>query len=105
MLCGRTENNSVVRVRLADELGHHEILLFGMHTAPQLVQLAFGHGQRLPQIEPDQPTMRRRAVQPSTGGVVVDLDNPSGRAQRISFGQRADRRFEKRQRGIQLKVV
>jgi len=96
--------NPGIAVGLTDEFGGQEILLFGMHKAPQLIQLAFSQRQVLPQREHDQPAMQRRAVQPRTGCIFVDLDNPPGRAQRIAFRQRTDGSFEKLWWSIEFKI-
>ncbi len=82
----------------------HEVLLFGMDKAPQLVQLAFAHGQVLPQIQHHPPTLLGRSVQPRAGRIFIDLDNPPGRPQRIALRQRADGGFKLRRLGIKFKI-
>jgi hypothetical protein len=50
------------------------------------------------------PRLLGGAIEPVAGCIFVDLDNPSGRTQRIAFGQRADRSLENRLVGIQIPV-
>ena len=95
--------NPGISVRLTHEFGRDQIVLFGMYKAPQLIQLAFGHGQPLPQVEHDQPALHRCTVQPGTSSIFIDLDDPPGGTQGIAFSQRTDRRVEKRWRGVQFK--
>jgi hypothetical protein len=75
-----------------------------MDKTPQLIALAFGDGQVLPQIQQDLPTMLSRPVQPVTGGILVNLHNPSGTPQRIAFGQGTERHLEEHWFGIQITV-
>jgi len=83
----KSNPNPGIAVRFAYEFGGQEILLFGMHKAPQLVQLAFSHRERLPQIEHDLVTKQCNSVQLGTGRIFIDLDDSRGRAERIPFGQ------------------
>src|SRR5712692_3569171 len=60
------------------------------------IGLAFGHGQPLPQVEHDQSALHRCTVQPGTGSIFIDLDDPASGTQGIAFSQRTDRGVKKR---------
>src|SRR5262249_14694424 len=98
------EPNPGIAIALTDQFGSQEILLFCMYKAPQLIELAFSQRQVLPQREHKEPAMNGRAVQPRAGRIFVDLDNPAGRAQRISFGQGTYGSFEKLWWSIEFKI-
>jgi hypothetical protein len=93
-----------ITIRVTPQLGGEEILLFGMHKAPQFIQLAFGDRQILPQIEHEQSAVVGGPLQPRTRRILIDLDNPSGAAQGISFGQCPHGRLENRRFGIQFEI-
>src|ERR1041384_6512350 len=75
-----------------------------MDKAPQLVQLAFGHRQVVPEIQQHASAVLRRAIQPGTRGVFVDLDDPRRPTYPISFCQGADGSLENGTGSVQFKV-
>src|SRR5712691_12778012 len=61
------------------------MVLFGMHKAPEFVELAFDDMEVWPQVKHHQSAVLGRSIQPYTYGIFVDLDDACRRADRIAF--------------------
>jgi hypothetical protein len=75
-----------------------------MDKTPQLIQLTLADRQPLPQIQQEVATMTGGPIQPGTDRILVNVDDPCGTAQRISFGQGANRDVKNGWVGFQLKI-
>ena len=83
------------------DLGAGQMLFFGIHETPQLVELAFAHMQIVPERQHNHAAVTSSAREPGADGVLTHLDDPPGRTQRITFRQGADRKLENRPLGLQ----
>src|SRR4029450_9078094 len=71
--------------RLIVEPSKRQMVLLGMHKAPEFVQLAFDDMEVSPQVQHHQAAVLGRSIQPCTHGIFVDLDDTCRRADRITF--------------------
>ena len=62
-----------------------QMVLLGMHKAPEFVQLTFNDMEVAPQVKHHKSAVLGRAIQPGTHGIFVDLDDACRRADRIAF--------------------
>lgn len=67
-----------------------------MDNAPPFVQLARSDGQLWPPITHDQPTLRGGAIEPGPYGILINLDNPRGRPDRMACRSGATGQFPQR---------
>jgi hypothetical protein len=73
-----------------------ERLVFRMDNTPQFVHLTLSEGPLLPHIQSYQPTLLGGALEPGTHGILVNLDDPRGRPERMAFRSGANGQFKQR---------
>jgi len=86
------------------ELGTGQMFLFGVHEAPQFIQLTLSDMQVSPKVQHDQATMLSGTVQPVTSRVFVDLDNTACGPEGISLRQSPHPGLENDRVSVQLVV-
>jgi len=64
--------------------------VFRRDNAPPFVQLALSGGQLVPHIQQNESTMLGGAIEPGTHGIVINLDDPCGRPDRMAFREGAN---------------
>src|SRR5215510_2551535 len=76
-----------ITIERQDFLRDGQMRFFLAHEARQFVQLALSAMQGVKQIGGHRPTMPAGSVHPITDGILIDIDDPAGTPQRITFCQ------------------
>jgi len=73
---GKHHLNSGIAIGFSVNLNHEKEIFFGMHKAPEFIQLTTGDMQLIPKMQNDQSTVRGRPpIQPITNCIFVGLQD------------------------------